>query len=345
MVMSKRDLPMKARLQALRSSPILRVGLGVVLSVLFLFVAMRNVAVRDVQAALGQANTGYIALALGSVALNILAKALRWRILLGDAGRRIAFVRVLASLVVGQMLNLLLPARAGDISRAYVIGRAGPGPLFVVGTIVLEKLLDMILYATLFVLLLLLIPLPDWLGNSATAVALVTCVAVVVVAAIAFSRDALTRLLERYAERLPARMRGRLLHRLRSVLASLDVLRNRPDMVKLLVCSVLIWTTAVLNNALILLALHMSLPLSASLLVLVVLQAGITLPSLPGNIGIFEYLCVLALSIFGVARAPALSYGVLLHVVTMLPQLIAGVLLFWWLGPAREEPEATRMSV
>jgi uncharacterized protein (TIRG00374 family) len=336
---------MKARLQTIRSSPILRVGLGVALSVLLLYVAVRNVDVHDVQIALSQANGVFIVLALGSVALNILAKALRWKILLGEAGRRIPFVRLLASLIVGQMLNLLLPARAGDISRVYVVGRSGPGPLFVVGTIVLEKLLDMIVYATLFVLLLLLIPLPDWLGSSATAVALVTCIAVVVVAAITFSRDALTRLLERYAERLPARMRGRWVDRIRSVLASLDVLRSRPDVLRLLGCSILIWGTALLNNYLVLLALNISLPLTASLLVLVVLQAGITLPSLPGNLGIFEYLCVLALSIFGVAQVSALSYGVLLHGVTMLPQLIAGVVSFWWLGPVREEPEASRLSV
>lgn len=335
---------MKARLTALRSSPLLRVVLGVGLSVLFLYVAVRNVDVREVQAALVQANGIYFVLALGSVALNILGKGVRWKILLGESGKRIPFVRVLASLVVGQMLNLLLPARAGDISRAYVIGRMGPGSLFVVGTIVLEKLLDMILYATLFVLLLLLIPLPDWLGNSATAVALVTCIAVVAVAAITFSRNALTRLLERYAGRLPDRVRTRLVDRLRSALASLDVLRSRPDTLKLLGCSILIWGTALLNNHLVLLALHMSLPLTASLLVLVVLQAGISLPSLPGNLGIFEYLCVLALSVFGVEQVSALSYGVLLHGVTMLPLLISGLLLFWWLGPVREEPEATPLE-
>jgi glycosyltransferase 2 family protein len=329
----------------LRGSPQLRIGLGIVLSGLFLYVAVRNVALRDVQAALAQANRAYIMLALGSVAVNILGKAVRWKILMGEAGRRIPFVRILASLLVGQMLNLLLPARAGDLSRAYVIGRQGPGAMFVVGTIVLEKLLDMILYATLFVLLLLLIPLPDWLGSSATAVALVTCVAVIGVAAVTWSRDALTRLLERYAERLPARMRHRLIDRVRSVLASLDVLQNRPDTLKLLVCSILIWGTALLNNHLVLLALNVSLPVSASLLVLVVLQAGITLPSLPGNLGIFEYLCVLALSMFGIEQAAALSYGVVLHGVVMLPPLLAGAILFWWLGPARKEAETGRLIV
>lgn len=331
---------MKARLSTLRSSPILRIVLGIGLSALFLFVAVRNVALRDVQIALGQANIVYIFLALVVGLINMLGKALRWKILLGESGKRIPFVRVLASLVVGQMLNMLLPARAGDLSRAYVIGRMGPGSLFVVGTIVLEKLLDMIMYATLFVLLLVLIPLPTWLGNSATAVALVTCVALVAVAAVSFSRDAITRLLERHVDRLPAKMRTRLVDRLRSVLSSLDVLRSSPDVLKLVGCSIVIWITAVLNNHLILLALHMSLPLTASLLVLVVLQAGISLPSLPGNLGIFEYLCVLALSIFGIDQAPALSYGVLLHGVSMLPVLFGGLLLFWWMGLARAEPEA-----
>jgi uncharacterized protein (TIRG00374 family) len=335
----------KARLNALRSSPALRVGLGVAFSGLFLYVAVRNVDLRDVQVALAQANGAYIILALGSVAMNIAGKGLRWKILMGDAGRSIPFVRLLSSLIVGQMLNLLLPARAGDISRAYVIGRLGPGPMFVLGTIVLEKLLDMILYAMLFVLLLILIPLPDWLGNSATAVALVTCVAVVAVAAITFGRDALTQFVARYAEYLPASVRRRLVERVRSMLGSLDVLHSRPDVLKLFGCSVLIWGTALLNNHLVLLALNMVLPLTASLLVLIVLQAGISLPSLPGNLGIFEYLCVLALSIFGVERAPALSFGVLLHGLVMLPQLLIGLFLFWRLGPVREEPEASRLSV
>jgi uncharacterized membrane protein YbhN (UPF0104 family) len=63
-----------------------------------------------------------------------------------------------------------------------------------------------------------------------------------------------------------------------------------------------------------------------------VLMAGISLPSAPGRIGIFEYSCILALSIFGIRQAQALSYGILLHAVVLLPTTLLGLLAFLRLG-------------
>ena len=47
-------------------------------------------------------------------------------------------------LLAGQMLNTVFPARLGDLTRAYVLGGKGPGRSFVLGTVVLEKILDSI---------------------------------------------------------------------------------------------------------------------------------------------------------------------------------------------------------
>ena len=94
----------------------------------------------------------------------------------------------------------------------------------------------------------------------------------------------------------------------------------------------MIWLAALATNQLILLALDLRLPWTASLMVLVVLQVGITLPSVPGRIGVFEYLCILSLAVFGVAQAPALTYGILLHVVVLVPTTLAGLAAIWLLG-------------
>jgi uncharacterized membrane protein YbhN (UPF0104 family) len=64
----------------------------------------------------------------------------------------------------------------------------------------------------------------------------------------------------------------------------------------------------------------------ATLLVLIGLMAGIAVPSVPGRIGIFEYICVLALAVFGIKQTQALTYGILLHAVVFLPVLVLGVL-------------------
>ena len=325
------------RLRALRSSPTLRLTLGLLLSALFLYVAVRNIDMRDVARVVGGAHVVFICLALVSVTANTFAKAFRWKVLLGVAGQQVAFSRLLAGLLVGQMLNTLLPARIGDVTRAYAFGQPGPGRTFVLGTVVLEKLIDMIAYGLLVVALLLAIPLPAWLDRSVTAVIVIAVGAIAMLVALTRFREGIAARLEQYADRIPERLRAKTLGRVRSGLESLEIMGSRADVARLVWWSGLIWGTAFLNNYLVLLALDMHLPLSGSLLVLIVLQAGITIPSAPGRVGIFEYLCVLSLAVYGVGQTAAFSYGILLHGVVMIPPTLAGLLMVWRLGPVPNE--------
>ena len=49
-----------------------------------------------------------------------------------------------------------------------------------------------------------------------------------------------------------------------------------------------------------------------------------------------EYICILSLSVYGVERAPALGYGILLHVLILAPQALAGILTFAGIHVGRE---------
>jgi hypothetical protein len=89
--------------------------------------------------------------------------------------------------------------------------------------------------------------------------------------------------------------------------------------------SLLIWAMTAFLNQLILWCLGIDVPLVAPLLLLVVLQIGVRVPSSPGSIGVFHYLSVVTLGLFGVEKELALSYGVLLHLVTYLPPSLLGV--------------------
>lgn len=116
----------RAKLLALTSAPAFRVVLGVLISAVSIYVALDNIDYRDIWAALRQADLLLLGLALVSVAINTLGKAIRWKILLGPTGRPIHLSRYLVVLLVGQMLNTLIPAKVGELSRAYLIGGLGP---------------------------------------------------------------------------------------------------------------------------------------------------------------------------------------------------------------------------
>ena len=78
------------------------------------------------------------------------------------------------------------------------------------------------------------------------------------------------------------------------------------------------------TNYLLFLAFRLRVPLVAALLLLVVLQVGAVPPSLPGRVGIFNYLTVVALSAFGVDRATALAYSIVLYAVALAPKILVG---------------------
>ena len=69
------------------------------------------------------------------------------------------------------------------------------------------------------------------------------------------------------------------------------------------------------------------LPAIAALFLLVVLQVGNSAVSVPGNLGVFHYLTVLALAVYGIDRERALAYAIVLYAVALLPKIALGVLI------------------
>ncbi len=298
--------------------------LGLVVSIAALYLAVSGVDYASVWASLRQASLPLITLALLSTLINNLAKAVRWKILMGERGAQVRVGPALRLHLVGQLLNNLLPARIGDLSRAYMAAELGLSRSFALGTVAVEKVVDLIFYVLLFVLLLMLMPLPDWVSQPAYFMVVATTLTVVGLVSLFFLHrrpDPPPWMLNWLPLRLQARA-GLVLHNL---LASLYVLADSRQSLRIVAWSALIWLTAALTNAWTLQALAIEVPFVASLFLLFIMVAGINLPSAPARIGVFEYLCVLGLAVFGVPQDQALSFGVLLHVLVYLPMVLAGL--------------------
>ncbi len=326
MALQERETAEKSSWRKAWENPTFRFGLGLLVSAILLYLAFRDVSLAEVLIPLGQADLVYVGLALLTVLLNNYFKVVRWQVMLGPPGRQVRFGDLLMAHLSGQTLNALLPLRAGDISRVVVIGNKGPGWAFVLGSVALEKLVDLLSYALLFALVFLLIPLPDWMGNSGWLLLGATVLMALVTYFVALRRRQLLQLTERWSQPLPGAWRDYLLERLHNGLESLEVLQRRSDLALIALWTGLTWALALLTNQLTLLALGIHLEWSASLLLLVGLIAGISVVTVPGRLGVFEWICVLVLSLYGVEQAQALSYGFLLHALVYLPVLFGGVI-------------------
>lgn len=323
------------------NSRYLRIAAGIGISVLSVYLAVHNVAYADVFSLLTRATPVYVGGALLGVAIGTGAKALRWKALLGPAGTRVTIQRVLAALLAGQVLNILLPIRAGDVGRAYLLDNTETHRGFVFGTIVVEKVIDLIVYVLLLVPIFLFLPLPDWISAPALTLATITVGLVASISILMRYRDPLSQYILHALHWLPEAMSGRLERLVRAGFESVEMLRSRQVQSAVIVWSTVIWLVSILINHLVLLALDITLPFMVSVLILLVLQAGIAIPAVPGRIGVFEYLCVLTLALFGIDRTTALGYGILLHAVVFLPHLLSGLFVIWTFGYTYDQDYAS----
>lgn len=308
-----------------RAGQILRLCLGLAISALCLVLAFKNLDMHAMWQAISQADPKWLIVALLFVMINNLAKAARWKVLLGARGQHIPFTKALVSHMAGQTLNTIFPARVGDLSRVYTVGGMAPGRVYVLGTVVIEKIPDMLMLAAMFLVLFVLLPLPEWVGVSGNVIILVASLCSLAVMYLVFRGDRVLRWLEHYLKWLPQRWQEDAGDHLSSAYSSLEVFRSRWQVLKLTFWTLLIWFTALAINSLVFQSLGLELPVTAALLLLVVLQLGIVLPSAPARIGIFEYICILCLAVFGVGQAEALGYGILLHALIFLPIAVMGL--------------------
>ncbi|MDQ4077220.1 MAG: flippase-like domain-containing protein [Chloroflexota bacterium] len=128
----------------------LHLAVGTLLTFVAVYFLYQEVDVREVWAILWQANGWFIGFAVISMGIQTVSKTIRWQVLLGKARHSVTFSQVLSVLLIGQMLNTFIPMRVGDLARVHLLGIQGPGRSHTLGTIVLEKSVDMLCYALLF---------------------------------------------------------------------------------------------------------------------------------------------------------------------------------------------------
>jgi len=306
-------------------------GVGLALGVLLLVLAVRGVDASALRRSLTGANPWWVALGLVTVAGTVAAKALRWRLLFYPSHEGLRLSTLVSALLIGQTVNLLLPARLGELARAYLVAQEENRPaLSVLGTIVVEKTLDGLALLLLLGILLLLMPVPPWLRLSGVVAALMTGALLAMVLLLAGARWRVIRASERLGQIVPVLGSLRLGERVSSLGDGLRSLRAWGVQARLLIWTAAIWVLAGLTNYFVLLALRIEVPLVlASVLVLTMVHLGLVVPTSPARIGVFHYLCLLALSLLGAEESVALAFGLVLHGIVVLPVMAVGLVCLW----------------
>lgn len=308
---------------------LIRLVLAFGFSLVCLVLALRDVSLAGVALVLNRADLGLVALALCTLPLTVAAKALRWRWCF-PPGARPSPGKTLTVLASGYLLNILAPIRLGEAARIVLISDPSRGgAAYALGTIGIEKLMELVFMLLSLAFVVPRMTFPDWLLRP-TQLALLSVILAVPVFWLAWQEKLLAAGAGSIGGRLRFLPAGWLQGQVLSLAASLQMLRQWPVLAGVLLWSTVAWIAGIATNVLVILALGLPLEWWVALVVMVVTQVGVAaIPAGPGQVGVFHYLAVVSLSLFGVDKEAALGYGILLHLVIYLPLTLMGIAAMW----------------
>jgi uncharacterized membrane protein YbhN (UPF0104 family) len=194
-------------------------------------------------------------------------------------------------------------------------------------TVVAERLMDTGVVALAAAWLALQITLPPWLAGSVRIITIAGMIAAGLGVAALLAGARVSAYLRAKVETLTHQGVARFARRGVAAVGEVVRLRDVRTLGPALVLSVVILVLSAFTNYLLFRAFHLAIPPVAALLVLLVLQVGSAPVSTPGNLGVFQYLTVLALGLYSVDRTTAAAYSMVLYVIAFGPKLVLGAWL------------------
>ncbi|GBD31081.1 hypothetical protein HRbin33_00028 [bacterium HR33] len=313
---------------------------GLLISALLLWWVLHDVDPREVLGHAREARWWLFVLSVAVATSVFPIRAHRWRYLLERNGKKVGFAPLWHATAIGFMANNLLPARAGEVARAYAARRlAGVRFSQAVGSLAVERVMDGLVLLALMALAITL----GGIGQD-TAVAGVSLFRTGVGAALIFvpalgvafwvvhrPEQSLTLLRRVFARLLPGHLALRAVDVLEGLLMGLESLRSGSRLLVVTLWSVVHWLVGGLAYWLAFEAFGIEVHWTAALLLQSLAAFGVAIPSSPGFFGPFEAVVRATLGIYGVPASQAVSYAVAYHLAAFIPVTLLG---FWSLARA-----------
>jgi len=305
---------------------LIKIIIGTILGIIAIWLAFRGTSTEELGAVLREADLWLVALGVLIVLLNVASLALRWWLMTLREWKSAEYGSLLGGIYLGQMFNILLPARLGELARIFFVSeRMEVTKSGLLGSLILEKVLEVIAFGLAITFLITALALPAWVTEPGKTLLVLALVAVCAMAALLLWGRKFLVWITPILGKLTGRWGERVAGILERALTGFDSMRSWKRQLPIWILTFGSLFFSALTNYLILEAVGIQAPFTAALFVLIVLQVGSAPPSAPGKLGVFHYLAVLALSAFAVEKDLALAYSVLLYMVALLPKIVIGV--------------------
>jgi uncharacterized protein (TIRG00374 family) len=309
------------------------VVLGLAVGLLAVF--LRNADLGRVWASVTAARPDFLLLALAVTCGTFIVRAERWQYLLGPLGPT-RFSTVFRTTVIGFAASAVLPARAGEVIRPYLLARReGLNATAAFATIVVERILDLV--AVLLLMAAFLMWFDPGLESRDSAVFQAIRFGGLVMAPVAVGTLAVMFFMAGHPERLhawvlkaeailPARIASMIARFTQTFAEGFAVVRSPARLVAAMAWSIVLWIAIAAGIWAVSVAFGIAMPFTGAWLMLGPLVVGVAVPT-PGGVGGFhEAYRIGATGFFGADNDIAVGAAIVLHAISVGPVIIVGLL-------------------
>ncbi len=312
---------------------------GVAVSAVFLYLAFGSIDLGQMKHSFQTANYWlFIPSALCWIVAHWL-RSIRWRLFFKPI-RSISIRRLFSATMIGYMGNTVLPAHLGEFFRANVVGnREGIPTSSVLATLLLERIIDVLSLLVIMVAAVLIYPFPDWVTKSGYIMfALILGLFIFLILLKQQNRWTMG-LVQWGLGLLPKPIAGKLKEILYAFINGINGLQNKVDYLRMFALSIAIWFSYwaglhILFYSFDFVSIY-GVSTISSVVLLVITTISVIVPSSPGYVGTYHYLCQLSLELFGVPLSAGLSYAIVAHGISTLPTAFVGFVFAWKEGMTR----------
>ena len=259
-------------------------------------------------------NPRWVSLAILCDIATYFCQGWRWKLLLKPVAQA-KFLHSVQAVFIGLFANSVLPFRSGEIIRAYLQARWADIRFSVsLSSVLIERLLDGILLVLGFYFVTFFVEVPRYLRDANLVLAAIVGGLSVLMGIVMFHKH------HAHAAVSRSRWADALWH----VVEALHAMGNSPSLLAAAAVSVLYLASQLVPIYALMRGLDLDVPLSAVVVVLVILRIGTVLPQAPSNVGGFQFFTVVALRLFDVDKGGAAGFATMLFLVTTVPLWLGG---------------------
>jgi glycosyltransferase 2 family protein len=307
--------------------------IGIIISILFLWLALRGLSFREVLQILPEINYIWLLPGVGVYFIAVWVRAWRWHYLLRPL-KAISTRAMFPIVCIGYAGNNIFPARAGELLRAVVLKRKeGIAISASLATIIIERIFDgVVMLAFVFINLPELASLTadsGFAGDIRTLALLGTLLfigALIVFLLAAMYTEPTARVIAWLVGNfIPQRYRSKALDLSDRFREGLKFMRSPRDVLMVFFTSAIIWLLETGKYWFVMHAFPFQVSFFALMLMNGIVNLATTIPSAPGYVGTFDAPGIAVLEAYNIEKAMAVAYTLLLHVALWLPITLLGL--------------------